>query len=636
MDKNSIVGRKAELDGIRNGLSSGGSAKGFLFTGKDGIGKSTLLQESWREISQTGHACIWIAPNFSAAFDEIQAATCLARGLDSSSAELRQGLSSFARAFGQKAFELEREFTKSEPIGDASIGEVLSEQWLANLFEAIPVIKEKGGHDVTIVLVIDDLEKLSKKVINWLANDFFPKWDDAGMTERTRCIFAAEANPVDDAAHLIQSACGNRVIQMKLRPLRSGECAEIAVMTGATDPDGENLRTLSGGNPGRLLQILKNKPVTGMKSDAPMNANEEQNEPLSSLEGFSPEETDHLFRASYLPLVSKDSIGVFCAPRQASLAFNWIKNAGNLATALSGNSLALLKDVRDQALALHAKLRPEESAEWSSRAESHLAFEKLFPNPHSRSIPIRLSSFQSFDKKVLTQLFGVDEGESMIEFVDQNPDVFEDHLGHYKFRPESLGVVTRYKSVNAIEEEDETLVALITETWIQRKSESESKRNEFEAERENIHSELTSIDKKIDTLKGLKANLLNTFLNPQSRKPKLEISLSVAPVLLILGLTTIGVSLAFRDLFGPYHAAAGIALALFGFFWPSTKWQSPDQISGSGGMDRFAIETQQRMLGHKLMGLNTRKGRLKVSIEEIDEGIEQIDVSLQQPYIANG
>jgi hypothetical protein len=636
MDKNAIVGRKAELDGIRNGLSSGGSAKGFLFIGNEGIGKSTLLQESWREISQTGNDYIWIAPNFSTAFDEIQAATCLARGLDSSSAELREGLSSFARAFGQKAFELEREFTKSDPIDDATIGEALSEQWLANLFEALPGIKQKDGHNVTIVLVIDDLEKLSKKVTNWLVNDFFPKWDDAGMTERTRCIFATEANPVDDAAHLIQSACGNRIIKMKLRPLRSAECAEIAVMTGSTSPDGENLRTLSGGNPGRLLQILKNKPATGMNIDAPMNAKEEKNASLQSLDGFSPEETEYLFRGAYLPVISKDSLGLFCNSRQASLSFNWIKNTGNLAEVLPGNALVLLQEVRDQALALHAKLRPEESAEWSSRAESHLDFEQLFPNPHSRWIPIRLSSFQSFDKKVLSQLFGDDEGESIIEFVDQNPDVFEDHLGYYKFRSESQGVVTRYKSVNGIGEEDETLLALITETWVQRKSEIETKRNDLEAERENIHSELTSIDKKIDALNGLKANLLTTFLNPKSRKPKLEISLSVAPVLLILGLTTIGVSLAFRDLFGPYHAAAGIALALFGFFWPSTKWQSQHQVSEGGGMDRFAIETQQRMLGLKLMGLNTRKGRLRVSIEEIDEGIAKIDVSLQQPYISNG
>jgi hypothetical protein len=636
MDNSVMVGRKAEIDGIRNGLSSGGSAKGFLFTGKEGIGKSTLLKQSWREISHASQPYIWIAPNFSTAFDELQAATSLARGMDASSDDLRQGLSSFARAFGQKAFELERELTKSETIEDSSIGEILSDQWLSNLFEALPGIKDKEGHDVTIVLAIDDLEKLPNKILNWLANDFFPKWDDAGMSERTRCIFTSEANLGDEAKHLIQSACGNRVIKMKLRPFRASECTELANLLGIPSPDGENLRTLSGGNPGRLLQILKNEPTTGMKTDAPKNASEEQNEPLPSLEGFSPEETEYLFRASYLPLVSKDSIGVFCDPRQASFAFNWIKNAGNLATVLSANSLALLKDVREQALSLHAKLRPEESAEWSSRAETHLAFEELFPDPRSRWIPIRLSSFQCFDKNVLTKLFGDEDGESMMEFVDQNSEVFEDHLGCYKFRPEPLGIVTRYKSVSPREEEDENLLALITETWMQRKNESESKRNDLEAERENIHSELSGIDKKIDTLNGLKKNLLHSFLNPESRKPKREISLSVAPVLLILGLTTIGVSLAFRDLFGPHHAAAGIALALFGFFWPSTKWQSQRQIAESGGMDRFAIETQQRMLGHKVMGLNTRKGRLRSSIEEIDQSIEVIDASLQQPYISNG
>ena len=636
MDKNPMVGRKAELDGIRNGLSTGGSAKGFLFTGKEGIGKSTLLQESWREISNTGQPCIWIAPNFSTAFDEIQAATSLARGIDSSSAELRQGLSSFARAFGQKAFEFERELTKSETIGDSSIGKILTEQWLTTLFESLPEIQGKVDNGITIVFAVDDLEKLPKKVINWLASDFFPKWGDAGMAEQTRCIFAAEANPADEVQRLIQSACGSRVIKMKLRPLRASECTELASSFGMPSPDGENLRTLSGGNPGRLLQILNNEPTTGMNTDAPMNANEEQKASLPSLDGFSPEETEYLFRAAYLPVVSKDSLGLFCNPRQASLSFNWIKNAGNLAEVLPSNALALLQDVRDQALSLHAKLRPEESAEWSSRAESHLAFEELFPDPRSRWIPLRLSCFQCFDNKVLTELFGEEDGERIIEFVDQNSEVFEDHLGCYKFRPEHLGIVTRYKSVNPREEEDENLLALITETWMQRKNESESKRNDLEAERENIHGELSGIDKKIDTLNGLKKNLLHSFLNPESRKPKREISLSVAPVLLILGLTTIGVSLAFRDLFGSYHAAAGIALALFGFFWPSTKWQSQRQIAESGGMDRFAIETQQRMLGHKVMGLNTRKGRLRNSIEDIDEGIEKIDASLQQPYISNG
>ena len=69
-DNKSIVGRQAELDAIRNGLSSHGSAKGFLFIGEAGIGKSTMLEESWRTLSLTPNPIIWIAPNLSSAKDE--------------------------------------------------------------------------------------------------------------------------------------------------------------------------------------------------------------------------------------------------------------------------------------------------------------------------------------------------------------------------------------------------------------------------------------------------------------------------------------------------------------------------------------------------------------------------------------
>ncbi|MBT5910846.1 MAG: ATP-binding protein [Opitutae bacterium] len=636
MNKKSVVGRRAELDGIRNGLSAGGSAKGFLFIGKEGIGKSTLLQESWREISQVTDACIWIAPNFSNVSDEIQAATSLARGIDSSSSELSKGLSSFARAFGQKAFELERELTKSEAIENISIGKELSEHWLANFFEALPIIREKDGSNITIVLVIDDLGKLAPKVVNWLANDFFPKWDDAGMTDRTRCIFAADSPPVNEAANLVQSACGNRTIPMKLRPLRASECAEIAISNGASNPDGEKLRALSEGNPGKLHQILKNDLNRSGITHSPMNATEENTTSSPSLDGLPPEETEYLFRAAYLPVFSKDSLGLFCNPRQASLTFNWIKNAGNLAEAHPGNRLALRQEVQEQARSLHSEIRPEESVEWASKAEAHLSFEEHFPNPTSRWVPIRLSNFQFFDKKVMVQLFGADDAKGIIDFVDQNTEFFEDHSGYFKFRPDVMEVVNRFKTASSLTENDDDLSIKISEIWLKRKSECESKRNEFETERDNVHSEINGIDKKIDTLNGLKKNLLESFLNPQSRKPQREISLSVAPVLLVLGLATIGISLALRDLFGPYHAAAGIALSLFGFFWPTIKMQSKQQFAETGGIDRFAIETQQRMLGQKLLGLNTRKGRLRISLEKIDEGIEKIDVSLQQPYASHG
>ena len=51
-------------------------------------------------------------------------------------------------------------------------------------------------------------------------------------------------------------------------------------------------------------------------------------------------------------------------------------------------------------------------------------------------------------------------------------------------------------------------------------------------------------------------------------------------------------------------------------------------------MDRFAVETQQRMLKHRMMGLVTRSGHLQNSIRAIDKNIEEVDRDLLEPYLA--
>jgi hypothetical protein len=636
MNNKSIVGRQAELDGIRNGLSSNGSAKGFLFIGEAGIGKTTMLEESWRTLSSTPNPIIWIAPNLSSAKDDLAAASSLARGIDTSSTDLRAGLSTFARAFGQKAFEIQRESTKAEPSSDSTIGAQLAEQWLEHFTEALPELRASGSQGPLVVVAVDDVSKLHAKVVDWLAEEFLPKWKEAGIAERTRYIFATEKKPDGQKLEWIKAACDGRVIEMKLRALRSAECAELARSMGHPSPDGENLRTLSGGNPGRLLQILGNAKNQISNTEMPMNQNEDQTASSQTIEGFSSEETEHLFRTAYLPEATKESLALFCNPRQASLSFNWVKNKGGLAEILPGNAISLYDDVRTQAISLHSEVRPEEAAEWEVRAECHLALEEAFPSVRSRWIPLRLASFQCFDEDVLRKLFGEDACDSMMNFINESPELFEEASGLYKLRHDLMETVSRYKSVMNNPSDDDELSVVIAEAWTERKSEGESKRNHLESERENLNQELSGIDKQIDDLKGLKDNLLQRFLNPESRKPKRELSFAIAKALLILGLITIGASLAFRDLLGVYHAAAGILLTLFGFFWPSIKWQSQQQIAESGGMDRFAIETQQRMLGHRVTGLNTRKIRLSDSINEIDQGIEKLDDVLRQPYVVDG
>ncbi|MFP6886355.1 MAG: ATP-binding protein, partial [Opitutales bacterium] len=633
MDNKSFVGRKAELDGIRNGLSAGGSAKAFLFTGESGMGKTALLEESWKVLSETGKPHVWIAPNLGTANNAAETAVALARGIDASPASLRQGLSVFARAFGQKVFELQREATKVDSAKDSSLGEPLADNWVAQLQEALPELKDGTDQVPLVVFAIDDVDKLTPSVVDWLSKHLLPKCNAAGLTERTHYVFASQTKPDGPGTRLLDAACGGRVIEMPLPSLRARECSELAQVLGDASPDGENLRTLSGGNPGRLLQILQGAIAASSEQAKTTEELEGASvDPENMLGGYTAEETEYLFRAAYLPEATKETLALFCVPRQASLAFNWIKNTGNLADERLGNAIALREDIRARALSLHGSTRPEEASEWQQKAEHHLNFIETFPNPRDRWIPLRLSSFRCFDKGVVRKLFGVEEAEAIMSYVEGNPDFFEENSGAFQIRPDILGLVRRYKTIMRLDWEDEELVSLIAEAWAEHKEEVAFKRTRLEEEREGMKMEINGAAREMLKLDELKDKLLKTFLDPKRSKPRRIINFKVSSVLLLLGLLTIGLSVGFRDLFEPYHALAGILLTLFGFFWPMTNWSNSPSLEGAKGMDRFAVETQQRMLKRRITGLNTRAGYLRTSIDTINETIEKVDDELLEPY----
>lgn len=634
MENMTFIGRKAEIDGIRNGFSGGGSAKGFLFTGETGIGKTTLLQKTWQALSGAEASRIWIAPNFTTAGNAAEAATALARGIDATPNSLRQGLSAFARGFGQKVFELQRETSKGDSPQDSGIGELLAENWVEQLKNALPELRDDSSHEPMIIFAIDDVDKIPPPVVDWFTGQLIPKFEATGLIERTRYIFAGQTKPDGPGTRLLDATCGKRLIEMQMRPLRAAECAELAKSIGGTSQDGENLRTLSGGNPGRLLQILQG--VNPLSSEPTDSSVPEEGEPTSgnTLEGYSPEETEHLFRAAYLPQATKESLSLFCSPREASLGFNWIKNSGNLAEIRPDNSIALREDIRGQALSLHNASRPEEASDWRQRADFHINFTQTFPDLRERWIPLRLSAFRCFDKEVLLKLFSEEEVEQALLFIEKYPDFFEEDGGSFQMRHDILGLVRRYKSIMGLDGEDEELVASIAQAWSEHKKDTESKRTKLEGERDQMTREISGAEKEMIKLNELKDKLLQAFLDPARRKNRRMVSFKISFVLLLLGLTTIGLSLAFKDLFGPYHALAGIVLTIFGFFWPMTNWSTVSAIEGSQGMDRFAVETQQRMLKHRMMGLVTRSSHLRNSIRAIDKNIEEVDRDLLEPYLA--
>ena len=123
---------------------------------------------------------------------------------------------------------------------------------------------------------------------------------------------------------------------------------------------------------------------------------------------------------------------------------------------------------------------------------------------------------------------------------------------------------------------------------------------------------------------------MKDFENPIQAKTQKIYSFSSSSLLIVLGLGTIGASL-FSDLIGSYHAACGIALTLFGFFWPSVEVKK-QKVQNVGGGPKLAIETQHRSMDHRIKGLANRANFINSSLEQLSKDIEGLNQGINEPY----
>ena len=175
-------------------------------------------------------------------------------------------------------------------------------------------------------------------------------------------VFLRERPLQGARAELIASASGGRGIELKLRPLNVSECESFSRATGLTGFSGEELRTLSGGLPAKLQAIDGSPPPTSKETPNMESNNEPEFEDV--LDQFGPEEIEHLFRAAYLPEISKEGLRIFCTEREATETYNWLRYASKVARVRQRNFLVLPVELRDDLLAQHSrKKRREKPAE---------------------------------------------------------------------------------------------------------------------------------------------------------------------------------------------------------------------------------------------------------------------------------
>ena len=101
--------------------------------------------------------------------------------------------------------------------------------------------------------------------------------------------------------------------------------------------------------------------------------------------------------------------------------------------------------------------------------------------------------------------------------------------------------------------------------------------------------------------------------------------------MVVFGILITGVSL-LSDLFGSYHAACGLALTIFGFFWPNVEVKTPRGVS-NGDAPNLAIETQHRSLDHRINGLLTRANSLAANLEALSGESSQLEQYSLEPYL---
>ena len=83
---------------------------------------------------------------------------------------------------------------------------------------------------------------------------------------------------------------------------------------------------------------------------------------------------------------------------------------------------------------------------------------------------------------------------------------------------------------------------------------------------------------------------------------------------------------------GSYHAACGLAVALFGFFWPSVDIKRSSE-SLAIASSPLSLEAQQRSLEHRVANLNNRLKVMQSNLSEVEEQIAKLGESWDEPYI---
>jgi len=620
-----MFGRVKELQFVKNGYSQFGHLRSAIALGPKGMGKSTFLEEVKKVHSENEKTSVVISPDSAQFGDLTSFLSSMARNITCGKEIPGNELGKFARFYGSQLVQIESTARTENDLEE--FNHKTAEHFVTGLEDAV-INCGIDLNKIVPLLIIDDIEMLDDSIHEWLSNSFNKRIRKSSLFEKCRFLFSAIQ--LEERIEKFFSKFGfDKITEINIPPFTALECVQFANSKGYEIHDGEDHRTKSQGNPLKLLNILK-KPTTIIKQEDNVMSNLDKID-TPNFSDFTEKELNYLLFASYPSKVNRYSLEFFCNSRDAAFCFNWLKRQKNLAQLQPDGDLLMMDDFRTQMREFHKQEEPEEAERMSTIATIIDTFTSIFPNPNQHWIPVNLQLFDSFTKNLCRKLFNELECEEIISLLDQSENIFNVTNKQYSLNDDIKLVTQRFIEIGGGIPKD-NIIENAKNEWIKYQEESTEKRSNLEQERTNLEEEAFDAEKQIISLDELKKQLFDNYKNPPSQKSKREYSFSTSVILIVIGLGTTGASL-FVESLGSYHAACGIILTIFGFFWPNVEVRK-EAMQSAGNAPKLAIETQQRSLTHRMSGLASRISSIRNNLESLNSNIESLDQGMNAPYIS--
>ena len=621
--------KNTNFEDVAKGITSAGKIRAAVFLGHKNGNLSQKLSDFSSGMLQESPNSFLVSIDSHKANTPFDWCSQFARSLRTVRAVKMADMAKFALDTGKSLSPFKQPSQDSVTSAESSSTEIAQE--LVKNFEGLLKSAKHSAASPHLIIIIKGLSGFSNDMLTWMTDALNNAFRKSKAFQGARFVFSCETITGREKSFFAKFGF-EKIHSVEVDPPQKADpenAVEPSPAPALSSTPTAGAKVTAESNSPKVLK--KNTLPIMLKYDNIFEGKMDLSLAKKHLSPFKDDEKDYLYLASYPYRVSKYSLGHFVSDRDAALSYNWLSRQKSISNQHPSGDLLLNDEIRLASRTVHASEQPEISEKWGTLSSILDTFFDNFPIESTHWIPINLHLLESFDKRLIRNLFSDDQVGDIFNFINQHPDQFTENDNRYRFPEDSKLLIRRYLEVS----ERKVIPGIedrIRDLWLKDSDFYSSKKAKMMKEKDEISSEIESVLHQVSDLKNLRDDLIENFRNPKKNKAEKIYSFTTSKALIGIGLATMGTSLLSESI-GSYHAACGLALSLFGFFWPNVETKRPAFAGGNPDNSKLAIETQERSLNHRSRSLSNRVQVMKGNLDAIEKQLVKLGDSPPLPYL---